>query len=214
MQPYVHQYRSSFCSPTASSPEKLISAAHGSRKNMAGSQNSSSTSSDKDSLMSNERNITKAVPKCESETTEADLESFDDDSSELPLPSEEGSSSSNVNAKTDKQEVMKQTHKERHSNAVFKQPKKTKNIVMALKDEKVRETSSTLRSNRIKAGGVSTQKINTETETPSKLPKPNFGVSALKPNLDVATDAPSKATPDSAKQMQGRHTSKHQVHYH
>lgn len=86
--------------------------------------------------------------------------------------------------------------------------------MMALKDEKVRETSSPLRSNRIKAGGVSTQKINTETETPSKLPKPNFGVSALKPNLDVAIDAPSKATPDSAKQMQGRHTSKHQVHYH
>ena len=57
-----------------------------------------------------------------------------------------------------------------------------------------------------------THKINTETV--SNLPKPNFGAYDLKPNLEVPTTAPSKTTPDSAKRMQGLHTSKHQVHYH
>ncbi|KAJ1384555.1 Serine/threonine-protein kinase, active site [Sesbania bispinosa] len=197
LQPYVHQYCSSFCPPASCFPEKPISAVHDPQKNMAGSQNSSSSSSDKGSSMSSERNIAKVVPKCGNKITEIDL------------PSEDGNGSSNVSTKTDEQEVMKQIHNEHHSNVVSKQPKTIKNVMMALRDEKVRETSSPMRGNRIKAGGISTQKINTETS--SKLPKPNPCVSGLKPNLEVPTIAPSKATPDSAKQMQGSHTSKHQL---
>ncbi|TKY48676.1 Serine/threonine-protein kinase Nek5 [Spatholobus suberectus] len=104
---------------------------------------------------------------------------------------------------------MKQCNKEHHSNVVSKQPKTIKNVVTALKNGKLRETSSPIRGNRIKGGGVSIPKINTETL--SKLPKPNFGACDLKPNLEVPTIARSKANPDSAKRMQGSHTSKHQL---
>lgn len=211
MHPYVDQYRSSFCPPTACSPEKPISAVRDPRKNMVENRNSSSSSSDKDSLMSNERNIAKAVPKCDNQTTETDLASMDDDGS-AHLPSEEGNSSSNVNAKTDQQEVMKPSHNEHHSNVASKQPKTIENIMVALKDGKVRETSSPMRGTRIKATGVSIPKINTETL--SKLPKPNFGAHGLKPNLETPTTATAKANPDSAKRFHGSHPSKHQVHCH
>ncbi|RDX90752.1 Serine/threonine-protein kinase Nek5, partial [Mucuna pruriens] len=209
LQPYVDQFRSSFCTPTASSPEKPISAVHDPRKNRPESQCSSSSSTDKDSLMSNEKNTAKAVQKCDDKITEIDLTSIEDDGSEHLLPGEEGNDSNKVNAKTDEQEVMKQSDNEHHSNVVSKQPKTIKNVVTALKNGKLRETSSPIRGNRIKGGGVSIPKINTETL--SKLPKPNFGAYDLKPNLEVPTVAPSKAPPDSAKRMPGSHTSKHQL---
>ncbi|KAG4981088.1 hypothetical protein JHK85_035046 [Glycine max] len=208
--PYVDQYRSSFCTPTAGSPERPISAVHHPRKNKPESQNSSSSlSPEKDSFMSSEKNTANEVKKCDRKITEIDLTSIEDDSSEQLLPEEEGNGSSRVNAKTDEKELTKQSNNVHHSNAVSKQPKPIKNVVTALKDGKLRETSSPIRGNRIKVGGVLTHKINSETV--SKLPKPNFGAYDLKPNLEVPTTAPSKTTPDSAKRMQGLHTSKHQL---
>ncbi|KAL2590136.1 hypothetical protein AAZX31_13G295000 [Glycine max] len=207
--PYVDQYRSSFCTPTAGSPEKPISAVHHALKNKPGSQNRSSSSTEKDSLMSNEKNNAKALHKCDCKITEIDLTSIEDDSSEQLLPGEEGNGSSKVNAKTNEKELTKQSNNEQHSNVVSKQPKAIKTVVTALKDGKLKETSSPIRSNRIKVGGVLTHKINTETV--SNLPKPNFGAYDLKPNLEVPTTAPSKTTPDSAKRMQGSNTSKHQL---
>lgn len=212
MQPYVDQYRPSFCPPTTCSPKRPIAVVHGPQKNRPESRNSSSSSSDKDSLMSNERNITKAGPKCGDKTTEMDRASMDHDGSEHLLPSEEGNGSSNGNAKTDEQDVVKPSVSEHHSNVVSKQQKTFKNTMTALKDRKVRESGSPMRGNRIKGGGVSVQKTNTETFP--KIPKPNFGAPSLKPNLESPTIAPTKATPDSAKLMQGPHPSKHQVHYH
>lgn len=211
LQPYVDQYRPSFAPPTAFSPEKPISAVNDPKKNMAESHNSSGSSSDKDSLMSNERNIATAVPKCDSKATETVLASIDDDSPEHLLASEEENGSSNANAQTAEQEAMKPYHNEQCSNVEFKQPKTIRNIMMALKEGKVREATSPMRGNRVKAGAVSTQKTNTETI--SKLPKPTFIAPGLKPNLESPAVALAKATPDSAKQIQGSHHSKHQVHY-
>ncbi|TKY67025.1 Serine/threonine-protein kinase Nek5 [Spatholobus suberectus] len=205
LQPYVDQYRPSFSPPTACSPEKPISAVNDPRKNMAESQNSNSSSSDKDSLMSTEKNIATAVPKCDNKVTESDLTSMDDDGSD----EESGSSNANANAKTAEQEVMKPSHNEHHSKVESKQPKTIRNIMMALKEGKGREATSPMRGNRIKAGGVSTPKISTETL--SKLPKPNFFAPSVKPNLESPTVALARATPDSAKRMQGSHHSKHQL---
>lgn len=212
MQPYVHQYCSSLCSPSASSPEKPIFAVHVPRKNMAESEKSNSSSSDKGGLMSNKRNISKAAPKGNDKTTEVDLSSIDDNGSDLIMPGRERNSSSNVNAKTDKQEVRKQTHLEHNSNVGFKQARTVKNVMMAQKHEKVKETSSPMRGSLMKAGGISTQKINTETL--SKFLKSDFGVNGVKPNVEVPTLAPSKSTLHSAKRIQGSHASKHQVHCH
>ena len=137
MLPYVDQYRSSFCTPTAGSPEKPISAVHHPRKNKPESQNSSSSlSPEKDSLMSNEKNNAKALHKCDCKITEIDLTSIEDDSSEQLLPGEEGNGSSKVNAKTNEKELTKQSNNEQHSNVVSKQPKAIKTVVTALKDGK------------------------------------------------------------------------------
>ncbi|KAK7263449.1 hypothetical protein RJT34_31039 [Clitoria ternatea] len=204
LQPYVDQYRPSFSPPTACSPEKPISAVNSSRKCMAESQNSNSSSSDKDSLMSNEKRIATPVSKCDNKLTETDLTSFDDDGLE------EENGSSNANTKTAEPEVMKPSHNEQYSNVEPKQPKTIRNIMMALKDGKGRETASPMRGNRIKASAVSTQKMNTETV--SKLPKPNFIAPSLKPNSESPpTVTLAKATLDSAKRTPGSHHSKFQL---
>jgi len=205
LQPYLDQYRPSFSPPTSCSPEKPISAVNNHPKNMAESQNSNSSSSDKDSLMSNEKKIAPAGPKCYNKAIETDQISIDDDGSE------DESGSSNANAKTAEQEVMKPSNNEHHSNVESKQPKTIRNIMMALKEGKVREATSPMRGNRIKPGGISTQKINTETL--SKLPKPTFIAPSMKPNLESPA-ALARASPDPAKRMMGSHYPKHQVHYH
>jgi hypothetical protein len=168
---------------------------------MAERENSNSWSSDKGSTMSNERNAAKAALKGDNKITEVDLASIDDNGSDL-MPGGKGINSSNVNAKTDKQEIRKKTHIEHPSNVGSKQGKAVKNVMIAPKHEKVRETSAPMRGSLMKAGGM------------SKLPKPDFGVSGLKPNLEVPPIGPSKATLNCVKQIQGSHTTKHQVHYH
>ncbi|KAL5169655.1 Serine/threonine-protein kinase Nek5 [Glycine soja] len=202
LQPYVDQYRPSFSPPTTCSPVKPISAVNDHRKNMAESQNSNSSSSDKDTLMSNEKNIATAGPKCDNEATEMDQTSIDDDGSD------EESGSCNVNAKTAEQEVVEPSHNKHHSNVESKQPKTIRNIMMALKEGKVREATSPMRGNRIKPSGLSTQKISTETL--SKLPKPTFIAPSMKPNLESHA-ALARASPDPAKRMMGSHYPKHQI---
>ncbi|KAL1298831.1 serine/threonine-protein kinase Nek5 isoform X1 [Arachis ipaensis] len=197
LQPYVDQYRPSFCPPTTCSPQKSIGVFQDPRRNRPESQNNNSSSSDKDCLMSNERNMEMAEPSFGRETTIQAL--VVDDGSEYPLPSEEGNCSSNV--KTVK--VVKPSHNENHPNIASKEQNLFKNTMIALKDRRVRESSSPMRGNHIKAGNVSIQKIN--TEIPSKLPKPSFG---LRPNLEAPTIAPAKATFDSAK---GSHSLKYQL---
>ncbi|KAE9616774.1 hypothetical protein Lal_00034767 [Lupinus albus] len=212
LQPYVVQYRPSFNPPPISrSFEKQISYVHRPRKNKAESQNSNSSSSDKDSMMLNERNIATAVPKCGNKGTDTDATSIDDDGSEHLLPREEESSANNTNADTKEaeQKVMKPSHNGQCSNIDAKQPKTIRNIMMALKEENVRETTSPMRGSRVKAGGLPTQKINTEML--SKLPKPIFGSPGSKPNLESPTAALAKATPDSAKRIPSSHPSKHQL---
>lgn len=176
---------------------------------MVENQNSSSTSSDKDSLVSSERNISTAVPKCNNKATETDLASIDDeDGSEHLLRSEEKNGSGTGYAKTDELGVMKTLHDEQQSNVESKQPKIIKNIMMSLKEGKVRENSSPMRDNRIKPGSA-TQK--TKTETLPKLPKSNFVAPGFKPNFVSPTVTPAKVTPDPVKRMHGSHLLKYQV---
>ncbi|KAK2433644.1 serine/threonine-protein kinase Nek5 [Trifolium repens] len=197
LQPYVDQYRPSFAPQTAFSPEKPISAVNITKRHMAESQNSTSSSSDKDSLMSNDRNIATTAPRCDSKATDMDI---DDDGSE------------------NLQEVIKSSHNEQHSNVESKpQPRTIRNIMMALKEGRGREatspmrgreTTSPMRGSRVKAGGVSTPKVN--TDVPSKLPKPTFIAPSLKPNLE-SPNVPLKASPDSSKRIYGSPHSKLQL---
>ncbi|CAK8576446.1 unnamed protein product [Lathyrus sativus] len=191
LQPYVDQYRPSFAPLTAFSPEKPLSSVKDTKKHMAESQNSTSSSSDKDSLMSIERNIATETTtlKSDSKATEIDVALINDDGSE--------------------QEAIKSSHNEQCSNVESKQPKTIRNIMMALKEGRGREATSPMRGSRVKAVGVSTQKVNTEVL--SKLPKPTFISPGLKLNLESPAVPLVKATPDSAKRIQGSYHSKLQL---
>lgn len=208
MQPYVDQYRPSFSPPTSCSPEKPISTGRDSRKRMAESQNSNSSSSDKDSLLSSDRNMLAMVSNCDNKATDTDLASVDDeDGAEQPMPNEDSPSVCIV--KMDEQRLMKPCHDEHGSNVESKQPKTIKSIMMALKEGKARENGSPMRGNRTKAGGVPTQRSNMETSP--KVLKPNALSPGLKSNADAPTVAPAKIAFDSAKRIQGSHPLKHQV---
>lgn len=200
LQSYVEQYRPSFSPPTSCSPEKPFPVTHDPRRNMAESQNSSSSSSDKDSSMSNDKIISTMVLKCNVKTTETDVAYIDDeDGSEHILPSGEDNSSSTSNAKADCQEVMKPSSNERQSIVEPKQPRTIKNIMMALKEGKARENGSPMRGNRIKTVSASTQKTNTDTLP--KLPKPSAVAFGIKPNLESPTLTSAKTPPDPPKRM-------------
>ncbi|XP_028808310.1 serine/threonine-protein kinase Nek4 [Neltuma alba] len=210
LQTYVEQYRPSFSPPTSCSPEKPLPVTDDPRRNMAESQNSCSSSSDKDSSVSNDKIISTVVQKCNNKTTETDITSIDDeDGSEHIPPSEEDTSSSTSNAKVDCQEVMKPPSNERQSIAESKQPKTIKNIMMALKEGKVRENGSPMRGNRIKAVGASAQKTNADTLP--KLPKSSAVAPGIKPNLESPTLTSAKTSPDPSRRMPRSHPLKNQA---
>ncbi|KAJ7948051.1 Protein kinase [Quillaja saponaria] len=208
LQPYVDQYRLSFNLQVACSPEKPVSTVRGSRRSMADSQTSNSSSSDKDSLLSNEKNISKMVSNCDNKATETDLASIDDeDGSGHLLPSEEERGPTLCTGKMNESEVMKPFYSEEQSNVESRQPKTIKNIMMTLKEGKIRENSSPMRSNRTKASAASNQQ--THTDSLPKMPKSSAVAPGFKLNMESLTVAPAKV--DSAKRILGSHPSKHQL---
>lgn len=175
---------------------------------MAESQNSNSSSSDKDSFLSSEKNITAIMPNYDNRGTETDLASVDDeDGSEQLQPIEDEHGPDVCTVKMDEQEMVRPSHYEQRSNIEPRPPKTIKNIMMALKEGKVRE-SSPMRSNRSKAG-VPTQRTNPEPMP--KIPKLSSVASGFKSNTDTPPVAPPKAALDSAKRIQGSPPIKHQV---
>uniref|UniRef100_A0A5B6ZT79 non-specific serine/threonine protein kinase n=1 Tax=Davidia involucrata TaxID=16924 RepID=A0A5B6ZT79_DAVIN len=209
LQPYVDQYRTSFNLPAASSPEKPLSTTRGTQKNMAESQSSNSSCSDKDSLISSEKNIPAMVFHCENKGTDTDLASIDDEvgCEQLVLSDEHGTEICTV--KMDEHEVMKPLHDEQRSNLEAQQPKMIKNIMRALKEGKNRENSSPMRGNHTKAGGALVQRTNTEALP--RVPKPSPVTPAFKANAETPPVAPAKASSDSVKRIQGSHPLKHQL---
>lgn len=192
LQPYVEQYRPSFRVPTCT-PEKPFSRARDGRRNMAESQSSTSSSSDKDSLLSSDRHTTAVVSNFVTRATDTDSVSIDDeDGTHQPPPNEEENSPTISAGKV------------AEPNAEMKQPKTIKNIMMALKEGKVRENASPMRSNRLKTGGGLTQKTNIEASP--KVLKPTTIAPAMKPNADT----PSKF-PFEAKRVLGSNHLKHQL---
>ncbi|KAJ4972240.1 hypothetical protein NE237_005339 [Protea cynaroides] len=210
LQPYVSQCRISSNPPGASSPEKPISTARHAHKTMAESQSSKSSSSDKDSLISSEKNMTKLMINCDHKAADTDTSSIDDgmDYEQPPLGNEHGNNRSPV--KTDEQEVMKPFHDAQKPKVELKQPKTHKNILMAVKEEgKVKENSSPMKGNRLKAGCVLSQKANIEASP--KIPKSSAVPSSFKPNADTAAVGAAKGNSDSVKRIPGSHPLKHQL---
>lgn len=177
---------------------------------MAESQNSNSSASDKDSLRSGDRNISATVSNSDNKATDTDLISIDDeDGFEQPPPSEEEHGPDVCIIKMDERAVMKPSHSEQVSIVESKQPKTIKSIMMALKEGKVRENGSPMRSTRTKAVGTPTQRCNTEASP--KILKPCSVAPGLKSNADTQGLTPAKLTFDSAKRVQGSNPLKQQV---
>ncbi|XP_057955834.1 serine/threonine-protein kinase Nek5 [Malania oleifera] len=189
LQPYVDQYRPTFNPPTSCSPGKPLSMAYVSRKNMAESQSSNSSSSDKESFLSSEKNIPEVVFKCDNKTTDTDLASVDEEVGPEQLPSEEQHGNNIQTVKIDEKEVVKSSHEH---------PKTIKNIMMALKEGKVRENSSPLRGNCTKPGGLLTQRANIDVLP--RVCKPG-AVAPSKANAETPTAVPAKASSDSTKRI-------------
>ncbi|KAK2640817.1 hypothetical protein Ddye_022580 [Dipteronia dyeriana] len=210
LQHYVDQYRSSFGAPAACSPEKPVSTARDARRNMAESQNSNSSTSDKDSLLSADRNISATGSNSDTKATETDLISIDDeDGSEQPPSSEEENGRDVCIVKMDERGAMRPSHGAQGSNVESRQPKTIKSIMIALKEGKARENGSPLRGNRTKAVGVSTQRHNMEASP--KVLKPSAVVPGSKSNADTVVVTPTKLAFDSAKRIQGSNPLKHQL---
>ncbi|XP_068660944.1 serine/threonine-protein kinase Nek5-like [Aristolochia californica] len=213
LQPYVDQYRMSL-GPIACAPEKPISSArNGSRKNVAGSQNSSISSSDRDSLHSSEKNISAVVFDCDHKGTETDM-AFTNDGivcnngcvhlqGDVECLRNDEINPSVPFTEADDRDPPVPPRSEQRSKTESKQPKIIKNILMALKEEgKVRETTSPIRGNRLKAVGMSTQKTNTEPSP--KIPKPS-----VKQNADSPNVTPGKGHGESVKRVPGSYSLKH-----
>ncbi|KAK8545026.1 hypothetical protein V6N12_025880 [Hibiscus sabdariffa] len=211
LQPYVDQYRPSFsCSSTNCFPDKHISTGPDNRKTMAESQNSNSSCSDKDSLLSNDRNTGTMVSNSNSKATDTDSISYDDEEgAEHHPPSEEENGPVIFTAKVDEKGLTKPSNVEQGSKVQSKQPKTIKSIMMALKEGKVRENSSPMRGNRAKAVGGSTQRNNVEASP--KVLKPLASTPVPKSNADTITSASAKLPLDSARRIPGSHHLKHQL---
>ncbi|XP_027185310.1 serine/threonine-protein kinase Nek5-like [Coffea eugenioides] len=196
LQAYVDQYRVSFTHAPANHPEKLLTT-RDSRKNMAESQSSNSSCSDRDSLLSTERNVQAVVYNCEKGTSDADLASVDDDSSSgLLHPGDEPHGSDICTTNVEDAEMIKPFPDEQRCNSEVKQPRMIRNIMMALKEGKARENSSPMR-NRTKVGGICTQKTN--IEAPPKIPRPSSVTPGLKGNTDMPSPVTAKAGSESVK---------------
>ncbi|XP_073135606.1 serine/threonine-protein kinase Nek5-like isoform X2 [Henckelia pumila] len=176
LQPYVAQYRPSY------NPEKPFATHCDSRKNVAESQSSNSSCSDRDSLISCERSVQGIMVNCDHKATDTDSTSIDDDLGCGELRLGDGI-----------QEV----------DFSFKPPRMIKNIMMALKEGKTRENCSPVRSNSVKAN----QRIHIDASPRVIRPLPgNSGLKATAPS-----GAATRASSDSAKRAHGTNSLKHQL---
>ncbi|KAL6966767.1 non-specific serine,threonine protein kinase [Sarracenia purpurea var. burkii] len=206
--PYVDQSRPSFNPPPPCS-EMRVSSTRDTRKNFAESQRSSSSCSDKDSMVSSEKNIISGAFNCENKGTDMDLASIDDDVNCERFPGDEQNGTAIFTLKMDDEKLIKDSHSEQTSNVESKQPKSIKNIMMALKEEKSRENSSPMRGSCKKAGGADIQRNNLEALP--KIPKPSPGTHGFNANMETLPSAQGKTSSQSVKRIRGSHPPKHQL---
>lgn len=208
LQPFIEQYRPSISPTVDFTPEKPRSA-RDSRRSMAESQNSNSSNSDRDSMVSSEKNTPATVSNCDDKVTDSDMASVDDhDGSEPLLPCEE--QTHNIcSLKVNDPMLTKPSQEDHQSNTESRRPKTIRNIMIALKEGKVRENYSPIRGNRIKSGVASNQKAH--AEVPPKVIKPPVAVPGSKSNADTPITVPAKANIESSRRIQVVATSKHQV---
>ncbi|XP_008798862.2 serine/threonine-protein kinase Nek5 [Phoenix dactylifera] len=209
LQPYANQYRPSpDPSSVTQSPEKHISTSCSGQKNMSESQNSSISSSDKDSLQSSERNTSELAVNCDHKEFEKDTSSND---GVAFVPSQDVIGDCDFSKiETERQDSSKSLHVDQQPKVESKQPKTVKNIMMALKEGRLRESSSPARASRVKIGGTPNHKNGTEPSPKSSKPTSSSS-SSSKSNAEAPAPACEsvKTNSDSAKRVLASHPLKH-----
>ncbi|KAK8279557.1 hypothetical protein V6Z12_D09G119900 [Gossypium hirsutum] len=200
VQPYIDKYCPSFSNLSKNCClDKHVTTSRGIRKNMAESQNSNSSCSDKDSLLSSYRNTATRVPDSNIKATASDSNPKGEEICPVISAGE-----------VDEKGMMKPSYVEQESNVQSKQPKNIKSMVTALREGKVRESGSPMRGSRTKAVGGLTQRNNIEASP--KVLKPPCPAPGSKFNANTPTVASAKLPLDSAKRMPaGSHHLKHQL---
>ncbi|XP_023532893.1 serine/threonine-protein kinase Nek5-like isoform X1 [Cucurbita pepo subsp. pepo] len=209
LQPYVEQYRPSIAPTVDFSPDKRRPT-RDSRRSMAESQNSNSSNSDRDSLISSDKNAPAMASNCDDKVTDNDMASVDDhDGPELLVPSEEEQTHNTCSLKVNDPMHSKPAQADHQSNTESRRPKTIRNIMLALKEGKARENYSPVRGNCVKSGVASNQKAH--AEVPPKVIKPPVAVPGSKSNADTPTTVPAKANIESSRRIQAVATPKHQL---
>ncbi|KAA3455458.1 serine/threonine-protein kinase Nek5-like isoform X1 [Gossypium australe] len=199
VQPYVDKYCPSFSNLSKNCClDKHVTTGRGIRKNMAESQNSNNSCSDKDSLLSSYRNTATRVPDSNNKATASDSNPKGEEICPVISAGE-----------VDEKGMMKPSYVEQEPNVQSKQPKNIKSMVTALREGKVRESGSPMRGSRTKAVGGLTQRNNIEASP--KVLKPPCPAPGSKFNANTPTVASAKLPLDSAKRMPGSHHLKHQL---
>ncbi|PPD73530.1 hypothetical protein GOBAR_DD29555 [Gossypium barbadense] len=200
VQPYIDKYCPSFSNLSKNCClDKHVTTSRGIRKNMAESQNSNSSCSDKDSLLSSYRNTATRVPDSNIKAAASDSNPKGEEICPVISAGE-----------VDEKGMMKPSYVEQESNVQSKQPKNIKSMVTALREGKVRESGSPMRGSRTKAVGGLTQRNNIEASP--KVLKPPCPAPGSKFNANTPTVASAKLPLDSAKRMPaGSHHLKHQL---
>uniref|UniRef100_A0A1D1Z7Y8 non-specific serine/threonine protein kinase n=2 Tax=Anthurium amnicola TaxID=1678845 RepID=A0A1D1Z7Y8_9ARAE len=205
LQPFVGQYSASPDPVSVQSPQKPISSEMNGQASMSESQNSSISSSDRDSLLSTERNISAPPSSSDQLGTVTDAASIDNiaacDTNCNSLPtSGQSTPTCKHGIAVGEQDMSNSSFVDQKHNVESKKPKSIKNIISALKEEgKARENSPSLRGNRLKAGGVCSRRTNAE-QSPKVSRPVSSGSSSSKSNTDVPSSAPSETNSDTGKQ--------------
>ncbi|XP_052197260.1 serine/threonine-protein kinase Nek5-like isoform X2 [Diospyros lotus] len=207
LEPYVNQYRTGLNPLESCFPEKPISSALDARKNLVESQSSNDSYTDRDNLMSSEKNTVAVTFDCGNDVTDAVLVSIHDVGSQQLVRSDEKNGTDTFTFKMD-EEVMKHLRTKQRSNFESKRLKTVEKMTIGSREEKVREkNTSPMRGNHTRPGGVGTQRHICEPSP--EVPKPGTVAPVFKGNVGTAS-AQTKASFDYVKRFQGSHPSKHQ----
>ncbi|XP_022862910.1 serine/threonine-protein kinase Nek5-like isoform X2 [Olea europaea var. sylvestris] len=205
LQPYVDQFRPSNCPPALGKP---LFGTRDTGKSIAEGQSSNSSSSDRDNLLSCEKNMQGVVINCGHKAKDMDLASLDDvNCGQLQLKKDQQKNYT-VSTTIKHHEVMKPLQEEQRSSVEPKQPRTIKKIIIALKEGKVQENSSPMRSNQ-KVSNLGNQK--SFVEASMKITKPGLVNPGFKANAEIPPAALVKANSDSTKRIRATHSMKHQL---
>ncbi|KAH6793672.1 serine/threonine-protein kinase NEK5 [Perilla frutescens var. hirtella] len=196
LQPYVDQYRPSCISATSTSSAKPISTANDNyRRNIAESESSSSSCSDRDSVMLSEMQEHGKII-----TTDADS-AYAGNPVYGQLQLRDGLNKTDLLPANTKEVEVRKSLQSGERNIVSKQPRVIKNIIMALKEGKSRDNISPLRDYHVTSSCV---------ESSLKVTKSGRVDSGFKANAETPPATSGKGYSNSTRRIQGANSSKRQ----